>query len=439
MTKLLLVGNGAREHAIAQASCKNSGVLLYAFMSARNPGIAKLCQKTGGEHFIGNPKDGAAVSAWAKARGVELAVIGPDPVLAAGVSDALQEVGIPCAGPKKSAARIEWDKAFARDLMKKHGIPGCPEYGIFKEFKGASQLIDSLGRVAVKPSGLTGGKGVKVVGQQLKDIKEAKDYAREVLMDNIGKLGCVVIEEFLEGEEFTLQGFVDGEKVVGMPAVQDHKLAFEGDTGPNTGGMGSYTDAGALLPFMTQEDYDASLDIMQKTVTALKKEGAEYRGFLYGQFIITRDGIKVVEFNSRLGDPEAMNVLPLLKTDFIEVLKQMANGKLNGVDFDKKATVCKYVVPAGYPDKPEADKELEVDIPSIADLGAYAYYASVDEKDGKIFTSKSRAVALLGTGSTISDAEKAAESVKGDVSHRSDIGTAELIQKRVDHVNRMRG
>ncbi len=443
MTKVLLVGSGAREHAIAEAACKSKNVSFYAFMGNNNPGIAALCKKNGGECALGDINDGKAIAAWAKARGIELAVIGPDAVLAAGVSDDLWEQGIPCAGPVKAAARLEWDKAFARNLMKKHKIKGCPEFGIFTEFKGASQLIDSLGTVAVKPSGLTGGKGVKVVGVQLKDTKEAKEYAREVLVSNIGKLGCVVIEELLEGEEFTLQAFVDGENVVGMPAVQDHKLAFEGDSGPNTGGMGSYSDANKLLPFVTQKDYDDALDIMKHTISALKSEGISYKGFLYGQFMVTREGVKVIEFNSRLGDPEAMNVLALLKTDFAHLLKQITDGTLKDAEFEQKATVCKYVVPAGYPDAPRADCEIAVDEASIRKAGAHCYFAAVDEREGKIFTTSSRAVAVLGIAPTIAEAEQVAEKatsfVNGEVSHRRDIGTRELIQKRVDHVKRMRG
>ncbi|MFA6048347.1 MAG: phosphoribosylamine--glycine ligase [Candidatus Micrarchaeia archaeon] len=443
MTKVLLVGSGAREHAIAEAVCRSKNAQFFAFMGNNNPGIAALCKKHEGESAVGDIHEGKGIAAWAKERGIELAVIGPDAVLAAGVSNDLWDAGIPCAGPVKEAARLEWDKAFARSLMKKHAIAGCPEFGIFTEFKGASQLIDSLGRVAVKPSGLTGGKGVKVVGVQLKDTKEAKEYAREVLVSNIGKLGSVVIEEFLEGEEFTLQAFVDGEHVVGMPCVQDHKLAFEGDTGPNTGGMGAYTDAGNILPFMKKSDYDEALEIMKHTVKALKAEGLSYKGFLYGQFMITREGIKVVEFNSRLGDPEAMNVLAILKTDFVQLLSQMAQGTLSSAEFAQDATVCKYVVPSGYPDSPKADVEIEVDEAAIRKAGCHCYYAAVDEREGKIFTTSSRAVAVLGIAPTIAEAEQKAEKavafVKGEVAHRRDIGTAELIQKRVDHVQRMRG
>ncbi len=443
MTNVLLVGSGAREHAIALAVCKSHSAKLFAFMGNNNPAIAAMCRKTGGESALGDIYAGPEIALWAKARGVELAVIGPDAVLAAGVSDELWANGIPCAGPVKSAARLEWDKAFARNLMKRHGIKGCPEFGIFTEFKGASKLIDELGRVAVKPSGLTGGKGVKVVGFQLKDNKEAKDYAREVLVSNIGKLGCVVIEEVLEGEEFTLQAFVDGKTVLGMPSVQDHKLAFEGDTGPYTGGMGAYSDNSNLLPFMRQKDYDDALEIMKHTVKALAEEGAAYKGFLYGQFMLTREGVKVIEFNSRLGDPEAMNVLSILKTDFVHVLKQIADGNLSHVEFEKNATVVKYLVPAGYPDAPMKDLEISADEKEIEKLGVQLYYAAVNEVDGKIMTTASRACAVLGKASTIIEAEALAEEatkfVKGELAHRRDIGTKELIQRRIDHVKRLRG
>ncbi len=187
--------------------------------------------------------------------------------------------------------------------------------------------------------------------------------------------------------------------------MQDHKRAYEGDLGPNTGGMGSYTDAGEILPFMLPEDIEKAKKIMQNTVTALHEEtGTGYKGILYGQFILTAGGPKVVEFNARFGDPEAMNVIPLIETDFVDIMSAVVKGTLRDlpVKFSRKATVCKYAVPAGYPDNPEKDSEVVV-----GDIGkASVYYASVYEKEGKIYTTTSRAVAVVGCAETIEAAEK---------------------------------
>ncbi|MFH0817951.1 MAG: phosphoribosylamine--glycine ligase, partial [Candidatus Micrarchaeota archaeon] len=297
--KILLVGSGAREHAIAKAIVRSNNSELFSFMSARNPGIMRISK----EFTVGNICDVGGVAKWAKDRLVDLAVIGPEAPLNAGISDILNAIGIPCAGPSKTAAKIECDKSFARNLMKKHKIPGCPKFGVFSDASEAGKFIDSVNEVVVKPAGLTGGKGVKVMGPHLKNKEEAKAYAKEVLEARIGALPEVVIEEKLIGQEFTLQAFVDGKNISPMPIVQDHKLAFDGDVGPNTGGMGSYSDAGNLLPFLSQKDYDSGIAIMKKTVDALAKERTPYNGFLYGQFIATKKGVSTIEFNARLGDP----------------------------------------------------------------------------------------------------------------------------------------
>jgi phosphoribosylamine--glycine ligase len=253
------------------------------------------------------------------------------------------------------------------------------------------------------------------------------------------------VEERLIGEEFTLQAFVDGRSVSGTPMVQDHKRAYEGDIGPNTGGMGSYSDAGFILPFVTEKDYFDGIKIMEDTVKAIRKEtGVSYKGFLYGQFMATVDGVKVIEFNARLGDPEAMNILPLLDHDFLDVCQQISGGMLKGtLSFIKKATVCKYLVPEGYPTEPKKDAPIEVDEKKIEEIGGRLYYASVREEEEKIITGTSRAIAVVGIANTITEAEVVAEQslehVKGDLFHRKDIGTREIVQKRIDHMKELRG
>ncbi|MBS3069334.1 phosphoribosylamine--glycine ligase [Candidatus Micrarchaeota archaeon] len=440
MKNFLLVGNGAREHAVADAICKNNGVRLFAFMGAKNPGIVALCDKSNGEYLIGDICNGKEVAKWAISKGVSLAFPSPDAVLEAGVVDALERAGIKCAAPVREAARIEWDKAYARELMRDFGVEGCPRFGIFEKEEEAASFIRSLkGKVVVKPVGLTGGKGVRVAGVHLKDEEAAILYAKEVLQKKIGGKAQVVLEEKLEGEEFTLQAFSDGKTLSFMPLVQDHKLAYVGEKGPNTGGMGSYSQEDGLLPFVTDAQCEKAKGIMRKVIAAFeKKTSLRYRGVLYGQFMLTKKGPMVIEFNARFGDPEAMNVLSLLKSDLYSIFEKMSSGTLGENDalFEKKASVCKYLVPEGYPIKSITDQPLKIDEGKIRKSGARICYASVYEKEGIIYTQSSRSIGVMGFGKTIFEAEKIAEgacaAVEGKIWHREDIGTREFIQKKVE-------
>ncbi|MBO4229613.1 MAG: phosphoribosylamine--glycine ligase, partial [Clostridia bacterium] len=244
--------------------------------------------------------------------------------------------------------------------------------------------------------------------------------------------------------EFTQMVFVDGKRIVTMPLVQDHKRAYEGDVGPNTGGMGSYTDGNHLLPFVTENERKEAVSIIQDIVDAMAEEGCPYRGTMYGQFMLTVSGPKIIEINARFGDPEAMNVLTLLETGFADICRMMADGNLEGeIKFAKKATVCKYVVPKGYGVKSEPGHRIDVDEESIKKCGAAVYYANVDMKDGVLVTGTSRSVGVVGVADTIEEAEsnceKALEFVKCDaVFVRHDIGTRALVRKRVDHMNSLR-
>jgi phosphoribosylamine--glycine ligase len=347
-------------------------------------------------------------------------------------------------GPRKKLARLETSKSFTRDLVRKYGIPGNPRYETFTSIDGIEAFLEELPGVVVKPDGLTGGKGVKVQGDHFQTRQEAFAYCREVLQEH----SAVVIEEKLEGEEFSLQCISDGKTVVATPPVQDHKRRFVGDKGPNTGGMGSYSDRDHSLPFMRPEDVKAGLEITQKVAEAIYKETGEYyKGIMYGGFIITRDGVRLVEYNARFGDPEAMNILPLLKTDFIEICRAVVNGTLDKlpVEFEKKATVCKYIVPKayglpkGHPDAKSTSAKIDV-----GDVGsARLYYSSVDRKADGLYMTTSRAIGVVGIAATLDEAEKIAESaisaVKGPVDHRPDIGTRALIQRRIDHMKQIRG
>jgi phosphoribosylamine--glycine ligase len=264
---------------------------------------------------------------------------------------------------------------------------------------------------------------------------------REGAVAYVKKLkGEVVVEERLIGEEYTLQAFSDGTRLVPLPLVQDHKRAYEGDTGPNTGGMGSYSLPDHSLPFVTEREYEKALAIMHDVIAARRREGHPFKGVLYGQFMNTATGPRVVEFNARFGDPEAMNVLSLLSTDFAEILCHIGEGMLmhRHVQCEHRATVCKYVVPVGYPDAPRAGERIEIGDRN----GALVYCANLEERDGSLYTLTSRTLAFVGVGDSLEEAEHIAEAaagnVRGKVFHRTDIGTPALLARRIAHMEEVR-
>jgi len=440
LMKVLTVGGGAREHSIA-AALKHGGAKIYACMKNKNPGIARLSE----EFALVSETEIDAIVRYAKSRAVELAFVGPEAPLEAGLADALATSGISVAGPTKSAARIETSKRFMRELMERHSVPGRVRFLASDSMDEIKDWLDLNGcDVVVKPSGLTGGKGAKVYGEHLSSSDDVMGYCRDIIEKKLGGTGIAVLEERLQGEEFTLQGLCDGRRVIPTPAVQDHKRAYEGDSGPNTGGMGSYSDSDHLLPFLSKEHYDSALDIMRKTKEAMRAEGIDYRGILYGQFMLTREGPKVVEFNARFGDPEAMNVLSIIESSFLEMTEGMATGSLPGkCGFGQRATVCKYVVPEGYGTKPLSGEKIEVDEDAIKKSGAVLYYAAVNETDDGIFTTTSRSVGIVGLGGSIEEAEgqceRAISNVRGKVFVRHDIGKSDLIRKRIEHMCAIRG
>jgi phosphoribosylamine--glycine ligase len=427
--KILVVGGGGREHAIAAALARNKTTTIISVMAKHNPGIDGIAENV----LLLKETEIPRIVSFARTNGVDSAFIGPESPLEAGIVDALEAVGIPCVGPVKSAARIETDKAFCRDMMERHAIEGCPKYRVFHSAPEAMDFIKNYeGDLVVKPIGLTGGKGVRIMGEQV-DRNGAIEYVKSLH-------GEAVLEERLIGEEFTLQAFVDSTHLIPMPLVQDHKRAFEGDIGLNTGGMGSYSMPDHMLPFVTSSDYRKAIEIMKAVVAAMERTGQPYKGILYGQFMNTAQGPKVIEFNARFGDPEAMNVLTLLTSDLTEIVHHIAEGTLlpSHVSFDTQATVCKYLVPEGYPASPHAGDVITVGSHSDALL----YYANVEKNDGGLVTQTSRTLAFVGVGETLEHAERAAElaasGVKGRVRHRRDIGTKELLQRRIAHMKELR-
>ncbi len=430
---ILVIGNGAREQCIAEAFLKSKHTpKLYAYMKANNPGIFALAE---GIEF-GSYSASRQIADFAKKIKADLVFVGMEEPLMYGISDMLSQEGIPCIGPKKVLAQLETSKSFTRGILEKYHIEGNPLFRSFTKetFKDAKSWIGKVGKFVVKADGLAGGKGVLVQDDHFITAEEGLKKAEEMLHHH----AAVVLEEKLEGEEFSLQCLTDGKTVVPTPAVQDHKRAYEGDKGPNTGGMGSYSCENHLLPFLTQKDVDDAVAITKKVADALHKETGEYYiGVMYGGFMKTAKGVRLIEYNARFGDPETMNVLPILLSDFVDVCLAMAAQKLHTirVEFEHKATVCKYLCPEGYPHDPLKGEKISVD----ENADARFYYASVDKKDDGIYMTSSRAVAVVGIAEVLHEAERIAEEgcshVKGRVFHRRDVGTQALIQKRVVHMN----
>ena len=435
---VLIIGSGAREHAIAKA-LNNSAQKpkIFCCGTADNPGILDIAHA----YWVGEITSQEQIINQAKEWQITMAFIGPEAPLEHGLADALWSNDIAVIGPRKRLAQIETSKAFARDLMKKYRIAGLPKFRTFSDSAGILEFLTELGEnhYVIKANGLMAGKGVKVAGEHLNSFAEALDYCKEIFA--LGQI--LVIEEKLIGQEFSLMCFSDGYSLVPMPLIQDNKRAYVDDMGPNTGGMGSYSCADHSLPFLSQSDVDDALRINQQVINALMQEvGEPYKGILYGGFIATAQGVYVIEFNARFGDPEALNVLSVLESDFLSLCVSMSEGTLSThkVKFKNKATVCKYAVPEGYPDHPL--KNFEIDISSVENKNnLYCAAVNIDD-DGKLYATGSRTVAYVGIAESTTAAEQIAESeissIKGSLFHRKDIGTSELINKRIEMMRQLR-
>jgi len=395
--RVLVVGNGAREHAIAKKLAEED-LELHAAMSRLNPGIAALAGRV-------EVMDINDTGNYSRFRGADLAFIGPEAPLAAGVADRLSELGVPVVGPRRGIARLEWSKAYARQFLQEHGIEGNPDFKVCRTLEDVRGFLKDHPDVAVKPDVLTGGKGVKITGEHLRSPAEVEEYASDRMMSD----GLVVLEERLMGREFTLQAFTDGRRVEVMPLVRDYKRAYDGDRGPNTGSMGSFSCPDHGLPDLPPEVVEKGRSTMEGTVRVMAEEVGEFKGVLYGGFMNTEHGVYLLEYNVRFGDPEAMNVLSLLETPLTDVGWQIIDGKLSKPSFEEEATVCVYLVPEEYPISPKMDAPIRIGKPKVSEV----YFASVYEEDGVIRTTGSRSIALLAKGETVAEAR---ERVYGDVS-----------------------
>ncbi len=340
--RVLVLGAGGREHAIVRSLVRSSRVDAVLV----TPGNGGTASEPKAQNVVISSDSPESVADFAREREIDLVVIGPEAPLVAGVADAVREAGVACFGPGATGALIEGSKAFAKDLMARHEIPTARARSFSASERGEALLtLEEWGApVVVKADGLAAGKGVTVAT----DIDTAQAAIEECFDGRFGEAGAtVLIEEFLEGPECSLLAFVDGRAVLAMAPAQDHKRVGDDDTGPNTGGMGVYSP----VPLVTEDEYAAMLAMMQDTADALADEGIEYRGVLYGGFILTAEGPKVLEFNARFGDPETQVILPRLESDLAEVLLACAEGRLAEVDLAWSGDVAVSVVIAskGYP------------------------------------------------------------------------------------------
>ena len=402
---ILVIGSGGREHALYwKLSESPQTEQIYAIPG--NPGMGASAAIALDDH--------AAILRFVKEHEIGLVVVGPEVPLMNGLVDELEAAGIRAFGPRANAAEIEGSKSFAKDLMKKYGIPTA-RYEVFTAAEPARAYIRQEGApIVVKADGLAAGKGVIVAMTE----QEALDAVDAIMEDHsFGDAGArVVIEEFMEGEEASLLAFTDGRTIRPMISAQDHKRAYDGDRGPNTGGMGTYAPAPVMTPEMTERAVE---EILKPTIAAMAKEGRIYRGCLYLGLMVTADGPKVVEFNARFGDPETQVVLPLLDSDLVAIMCACADGTLADVPIRWKdgAAVCVVLASGGYPGHYEKGQEIH----GLADaeaMGALVFHAGTAMKAGKLVTNGGRVLGVVGRGADISSAVDAAYAAATKISFK---------------------
>lgn len=413
---ILILGSGGREHALLWKLAQSpEATKLYAVPG--NPGMAELA-----ECVAGSIEDNAAVVKLAQEKKIDLVVVGPEVPLTNGVVDALRAAGIKAFGPTKAAAELEGSKSFSKDIMKKYGIPTA-KYEVFTDADAARAYIEKEGApIVIKADGLAAGKGVIVAETK----EQALDAVHEIMDDAaFGKAGSrVVIEAFMEGEEASLLAFTDGKTIRPMVSSQDHKRAYDGDKGPNTGGMGTYAPAPVMTKDMVEQ---ATEKILKPMIAAMAKEGRPYQGCLYAGLMITEEGPKVVEFNARFGDPETQVILPLLRGDLVKIMQACVDGTLDtaAVDWEDGAAVCVVMASGGYPRSYKKGYAID-GLKKAESLGTFVFHAGTAKKDGKVVTSGGRVLGVTARGGGIKEAtEKAYKGVEAirftDEFHRKDI------------------
>ena len=420
---ILVIGGGGREHTLAWKLAQSpSATKLYAIPG--NPGMAAVAECVSGISI----EDNEAVVAFAEEHAIDLAVIGPEVPLTNGIVDAFEAAGILAFGPRKAAAELEGSKAFSKGLMKKYGIPTA-KYEVFTDAEAAKDYVRQEGApIVIKADGLAAGKGVIVA----ETLDEALAAVADIMEDQeFGAAGNrVVIEEFMEGEEASLLCFTDGETIVPMISSQDHKRAYDGDKGPNTGGMGTYAPAPVMTPAMIEATKEK---ILKPVIAAMKQEGRTYQGCLYAGLMITKDGPKVVEFNARFGDPETQVVLPLLKSDLVDIMVACAKGDGSLKDLDiawsDGAAVCVVLASGGYPKSYQKGYEI-TGLDKAEALGCHVFHAGTAERDGSVVTAGGRVLGVVAEAADVRAAvDKAYQGVnvidfkdkmfRHDIAHRA--------------------
>ena len=383
---ILVIGSGGREHTLAWKLAQSPKAdKIYALPG--NPGMADVAMCVEGIAIT----DNASIVDFAKKHAIGLVVVGPEVPLTNGLVDAVTAAGIKAFGPTQAAAQIEGSKSFSKDLMKKYGIPTA-KYEVFTEAEAAREYIRKEGApIVIKADGLAAGKGVIVAMTEDEALQAVADIMEDKEFGNAGSR--VVIEEFMEGEEASLLCFTDGKTICPMISSQDHKRAYDGDKGPNTGGMGTYAPAPVMTDKMVQETYDK---ILLPTIQAMEKEGKPYKGCLYAGLMITADGPKVVEFNARFGDPETQVVLPLLNSDLVDIMVACADGTLaeQQVEWAKEAAVCVVMAAGGYP-KAYNKGDAITGLDDAKAAGCQVFHAGTAHKNGQIVTDGGRVLGVV--------------------------------------------
>lgn len=441
VSRVLVVGSWAKEEMTVKHLKETSSVEVLAFMDTRNPGIISRADG----YRVGPLSQVDSIVEFAREQKCDLVLPTTAEPLQHGLTDALEDAGIPVFGPRKSAARLEFDKAFARDIVASCAPETVPGFRVFDDPAAAVEYAEKLEwRVAVKPLGLTDGLGVRVWGDQLRDEAAVQEYITEICQEGIGGANAVLVEEMVVGEEFTLQALVDDQRLVASVPVQDFKKLLPGEKGPNTASMGSYSGPGGKLLYLDDVSHMKALDVMRRTLRAAKERiGHPLRGFLYGQFMVTGDGIRLIEYNFRPGDPEWMNTLAILETPLLDTITGLLAGEEPELRQSHDATVCKYIVPEAYPFKTNEELPVKVDPEAVEETGVEMYYSCGAEDDGALRVGLERGLAFLSRDRTVEGAqrrvEKAIATVDGPFAHRPDIGTWELLQSKLRRVTRLKG
>ena len=415
--KVLVIGSGGREHAIVDALTRSAQVEKI-YCAPGNAGIARVA-----ECVDIRDTEVERLRDFAAGEGIGLTVVGPEVALAAGVVDVFRAAGLRIFGPTKAAARIESSKEFAKRLMAKYCVPTAG-FRAFTEYEEARAYVAARPLPAVlKYDGLAAGKGVVIAAT----MEEADEALREMLLDDRFGEGKVVVEDFLEGPEFSFMCFVSGRKVWPMVLAQDHKRAYDGDKGPNTGGMGAYSP----LPFITAEDEQFALrNIMQRTADAMVEEGCPFTGVLYGGLMKTAQGIKVIEFNARFGDPETEVVLPRLKSDIVDIFCAVADGGDARLEWDSRPALGIVLASKGYPGSYEKGHEIT----GLENVEGTVYHMGTKADGDRIVTAGGRVLFVVGRGATLAEAREAALRDVARIGcdnlfHRTDIGHWALDEK----------